>query len=349
MNQNTEKLVQLLRSNRRMDGSILAAYCRVTSKYGDNDDAAALFRVFAEQPSDYRRTMLLDPIMRCGDLALAEEIGYFCFEHGMLKEDMPSELLHVLGYMGYEKYTGYMVDCIGANDYDLSQNACLGLLHLPCESYQEQLEKELEKVYGQALFPEFLPALSFKFADEQIIPRLLAWGEQASTDCNAGLVFGISMFGEAQKDQIKRILMNPHWEMYSTGTGSHWWGYMSMQTVGLTFGELVADFKGRSENAGMDKQTMEYELEVLHDLLELKLADDPHPARFSPLNPESVTDLYQKVFQWSSEHNDDSVPGRISSCLGYKHPLLYKYMHLRFKMELGMRQELELQALTKHG
>lgn len=67
----------------------------------------------------------------------------------------------------------------------------------------------MEKVYGQPLFPEFLPALSFTFADEQIVPRLLAWGERASTDCNAGLILGISMFGSTQKKQIKSIVMDP--------------------------------------------------------------------------------------------------------------------------------------------
>lgn len=94
---NTEKLIQRLRSDPRIDASIIAAHCRITSIYGDKEDAAALFRTFAEQPSDYRRTLLLDPVMRCGDLALAEEIDRFCFEKGQLKEGLPSEVLHVLG------------------------------------------------------------------------------------------------------------------------------------------------------------------------------------------------------------------------------------------------------------
>ncbi|MBE1443047.1 hypothetical protein [Paenibacillus sp. OAS669] len=347
---NTEKLIQLLRSGQKIDATVLESYCRITAKYGDREDAAALFQMFAEHPSDYRYVMLLDPVMRCGDFAMAEEIDRFCFEHGQLKEEMPGDILHVMGYMGYEKYIDYMVDCIGANDWHLCTNACLGLLHLPCESHRERLESELEKVYGQPLFPELLPALSFKFANEQIVPRLVAWGERASTDCNAGLVLGISMFGSTQKKQVKSILMEPFWEMYSIGTGSHWWGYMSMQMVELTFSELIADIKARIpvdlEHADHipDKQTIEHWLHVLHDLLELKLADVPHPVRFSPHNQESVIGLFQELFQWGNEHKDDTFKGRISTFLGYDHPLMEKYMQLRARMGMGMKQELELQV-----
>ncbi|NMF00207.1 hypothetical protein [Aneurinibacillus aneurinilyticus] len=355
MIQITEKLVQLLRSNPRIDASILTSYCRIISMYGDKEDAAALFRIFTEQPSDYRRALLLAPVMRCGDLALAEEIDRFCFEQGRLKEGIPSEVLHVLGYMGYEKYIDYMVDCICTNDWYLSKDACLGLLHLPCESHREKLENELEKVYGQPLFPEFLPALSFKFANAQIIPRLLAWGEQASTDCNAGLILGISMFGHTQKEQIKYILLEPFWEMYSIGTGSHWWGYMSMQMVELTFSELISALKDQTpvvqEHAECipDKRTLEHRFHVLHDLLELKLIDDPNPVRFAPLNQESVIELYKELFQWSNEHKDDSVTGRINTYFEYDHPLMEKYMQLRIRMEMGIKQELELQAWASSG
>ncbi|WP_079911820.1 hypothetical protein [Paenibacillus sp. 32352] len=352
---NTEKLIQLLRSGQKIDATVLESYCRITAKYGNREDAAALFHMFTEHPSDYRYALLLDPVMRCGDFAMAEEIARFCFEHGQLKEEMPGDILHVMGYMGYEKYIDYMVDCIGTNDWHLCTNACLGLLHLPCESHRERLESELEKVYGQPLFPEFLPALSFKFTNEKIVPRLVAWGEQASTDCNAGLVLGISMFGSTQKKQIKSILMEPFWEMYSIGTGSHWWGYMSMQMVELTFSELISDIKARipvvQKHADHipDEQTMEHWLYVLHDLLELKLADVPHPVRFSPHNQESVIDLFQELFQWGNEHTDDTLTGRISTFLGYDHPLMEKYMQLRARMEMGIKQELELQVWASGG
>ncbi|GIP24487.1 hypothetical protein [Paenibacillus sp. J22TS3] len=352
---NTEKLIQLLKSGQKTDASVLASYCRITSKYGDREDAAALFQMFTEHASDYKYTLLLDPVMRCGDLALAEEIDRFCFEQGQLKEGMPDEVLHVMGYMGYEKYIDYMVDCIVADEWHLCTSACLGLLHLPCESHGERLANALDKVYGQPLFPELLPALSFKFANEQIVPRLLAWGEQASTDCNAGLVLGISMFGSTQKNQVKSILMEPFWEMYSSGTGSYWWGYMSMQMAQLTFKELISDIKARmpveQKHADQvpDKRTMEHWLHVLHDLLELKLSDIPHPVRFSPLNQESVIDLFQELFQWSNEHKDDALTGRISTFFGYNHPLMDKYMQLRARMEMGIKQELELQVWASGG
>lgn len=351
----TEKLVQWYQSDLKIDVSIASVYCRIIAQYGGPEDAAALFRLFAGKPSDFAREMLLDPVMRLGDLALAEEIDRLCFEQGRLKEDVPSAVLHALGFMGYEKYIDYMVECVSANDWYLSKDACLGLLHLPCEKHRERLKSELEKIYGQPLFPEFLPALSFKVAGEEIVPRLLAWGERASTDCNGGLVLGISLFGRTQREHVQSILMDPSWEMFSIGTGSHWWGYMAMQSAELTFRELISKLKAqmslaRNEaDSAPDKRTIEDRLKVLHDLLELKLADEPHPVRFSAINQESLIELYQALFQWSGEHKDDSLTGRIGACLGHDHPLIDKYAQLRSAMELGIKRELERQVWTNSG
>lgn len=347
MIQTTEELIQQLKTDPRTDAGILAAYCRIISLYGDEEDAAALFRVFAEDPTDYRRSLLLDPVMRCGGRVLAEEIDSFCFDQGKLRENIPSEILHVLGFMGYEKYVKYMVDCVCADDWDLSKDACLGLIHLPCQSHRERLADEWNKAYGQPLFSEFLPALSFKFSDERIVPDLLAWGQQASTDCNAGLLLGIAMFGRRQKELILRILLDPSWELYSSGTGSHWWAYMSMRLTGLAFAEIISELKertpvGRSAITVPDERMIEHGYHVLHDLLDLKLAGDLHPIKSAPALKERILDLYRHLFQWSTGHEDDSVSGRIGAYLGYGHPLIEKYSSLRMKMEIALQKELEL-------
>ncbi|WP_458476167.1 hypothetical protein [Paenibacillus sp. TH7-28] len=71
--------------------------------------------------------------------------------------------------------------------------------------------------------------------------------------------------------------------MHSIGTGSHWWAYVSMQMVKLSFHELISDIKRAAplehekREWGEDKQLIEHKLLVLHDLLELKLS--------SPLSP----------------------------------------------------------------
>lgn len=348
---NTEKLIREFKNNPRMDGAILASYCRITSLYGDRNDAAALFRLFAEEPSDYKRSLLLDPIMRCGDQELAEDIAYVCFDGKKLKENMPGDILHVLGYMGYDRIMDYMVECITANDWYLSKAACIGLMHLPCECYGEILHDELKRVYGQPLFPEFLPALCFKFTDARMVSRLMEWGEQASSDCNAGLILGIAAFGRSQQAQIKRILMEPKWEMDAIGTGSHWWGYMSMPMSEVTFSQLIADMKASMPLDIHTGETLEAEslivhrLQVLHDLMEVKLSNDLHPLRFAVTNVELLSDLYGQLFQWSNEYEDDSMTGRIQHVLGYGHSLLSQYILLRTKMEMAIHWEMELEAV----
>lgn len=353
MIQTTKELIHRLEADPRTDSAIITAYCRIISVYGDDEDARALFRVFAEDPSDYRRVLLLDPVMRCGGLELAEDIARVTFDQGSLREDMPSDILHVLGYMGYEKYMDYMAACVCEDDWDLSKDACLGLLHLPCQAYRERFESEWNKVAGQPLFPEFLPALSYTFADERIVPKLMSWGKTASTDCNAGLLLGISMFGPSQKERVRQILMDPFWELNSTGTGSHWWAYMCMPMTGLTFAEIIADLKNRTPVGGgtgdhrPDEIWIGHGYHVLHDLIEVKLAGDPHPIKYAPQNTEKMIDLYRDLFQWSSSHEDDSVPGRISAYLGYDHPLIDQYAGLRMKMEMALQKELEMDLMRK--
>ncbi|MBX4148992.1 hypothetical protein [Paenibacillus lautus] len=351
MIRNTEKLIRDFKNNPRMDGTILASYCRITSLYGDRNDAAALFRLFAEEPSDYKRSLLLDPIMRCGDQELAEDIARVCFDGKKLKENMPGDILHVLGYLDHDRMMDYMVASITANDWYLSKAACIGLMHLPCERYAEIFADELERVYGQPLFPEFLPALCFKFTDARMVPRLMEWGEQASTDCNAGLILGIAAFGRSQQAKVRRILMEPKWEMDATGTGSHWWGYMSMQMSEVTFSQLISHMKDRMPLDLHKNETLEGEafivhsLQVLHDLMEVKLSDDLHPLRFAATNNERFSDLYAQLFQWSNEYEDDSMIGRIQHVLGYDHPMVNQYIVLRTRMEMAIRREMELEAL----
>ena len=108
-------------------------------------------------------------------------------------------------------------------------------------------------------------------------------GEQASTDCNAGLILGIAAFGRSQQAKVRRILVEPKWEMDATGTGSHWWGYMSMQMSEVTFSQLISDMLDIMPLDLHKVETLEVEtlivhgLQVLHDLMEVKLSDDLHP------------------------------------------------------------------------
>ncbi|WP_194542346.1 hypothetical protein [Paenibacillus sp. JZ16] len=88
-----------------------------------------------------------------------------------------------------------------------------------------------------------------------------------------------------------------------------------------------------------------HSLQVLHDLMEVKLIDDLHPPRFAATNNERFSDLYAQLFQWSNEYEDDSMIGRIQHVLGYDHPMVNQYIVLRTRMEMAIRREMELEAL----
>ncbi|MEN1984622.1 hypothetical protein [Paenibacillus hubeiensis] len=356
MIQTTSKLLERLKSNTAPDAAIIDAHCKVISNYGDRSDAAALLRVFMERPEDYRYTALLGPVMRCGDRDLAEQLYRFAFEHGRLKPEMPSELLHVLGYMEYPLDTNYLVDCVLEGDWYLSKDACLALLHLSCEEQHHRLEEAVEQVVGQAIFSEFLPALCVKWAPAaDMVPRLVEWGNRASTDCNAGLVLGIALYGPSQKEVLKRLLLEPRWDLCQNGTGSHWWAYMAMPLTGLSVRELIAELRlnepytasdhpasapcaNRSDSAQFSAV---HRYQVLHDLLQFTMEAPDHPLRHAQKLQESMEDLYQQLFAWSTPHEDDSIMGRIGFDLGINHFMIDRYSDLRSKMEMCISLELE--------
>ncbi|GGJ06131.1 hypothetical protein [Paenibacillus hunanensis] len=356
----TKRLIELFRSEVPLDSSIIQSYCDVIASSGDADDAKVLLEWYKKHAEDWQYVPILQVVMRCGDMELAAELYAYSFEQGRLRENAPDGILHILAYMGYPLPSEYIVDCVVSND----QDACLALLHMPYDHHYSRIVELFDQMYGQALFPELLPALCVQWApEEQMVPKLLAWGKQASIDCNGGLVLGIAMYGPAQKDQIKQILWDTDWELYSNGTGGHWWAYMSMPLVELTFAELIQDLKhafGLKDKVDRDdqerivrnggqaadasdpsKRSAEHCFDVLHSLLQLQLEHVPHPLRYVTPNRESMIDLYQQLFAWSTPHVDDSILGVIGNTLGIHHRLMERFYHLRSTMELVVRYEIE--------
>ena len=355
--------MELFHSGHPLDASVIQSYSRVIARYGDREDAAVLLQLYMDHPEDYRYVLLLEVIMRCGDMELAVQLHQYSFEKAKLKDRMPSDVLHVLGYMGYGLSTKYLVDCVISNDWYLSKDASLALLHMPSEDQHERLLERFEQVYGDAIFPELLPALCTKSVPADVmVPKLMVWGEQASVDCNGGLVLGIAMYGTSQKEHIRRILWNPDWELCSNGTGSHWWAYVAMPMVGLAFSELISELKDElgvtqftdkvssiqtSRTEVTSSLTAEHRFQVLHDLLHLKLEFVAHPLRYAPENQESMMDLYQQLFSWSTQHGDDSIIGVIIHTLGMDHVLVERYNQLRSRMELSVSHEIEMDAVRE--
>ncbi|WP_068505691.1 hypothetical protein [Paenibacillus kribbensis] len=338
----TTRLVEMLGSGKKLDASIISAYTDVVAQYGTSEDAWELYRLFVDDPYHYIRGLLLQPIMRCGDDALAQDMYERYVRNQTSPEHIPDGVLHVLGYLGYAEATADLVAWVNGQYGVASVDACMGLVHLPCESYREQLAAELEKAVDQSLFNEFLPLLSFKCTQADIVPRLVHWGEQhASVDCNAGIIAGIALFGEGQKDTIQSILWNPLWEAHGTATGSCVWSYLAMQHVGLTFRELIRDLQSCNvSKVGM--QALEYRLDVLYEMLELKLGYTARPIRFARSNEESFGQLYSDLFSWSTEHRDDSMMGWMTEQLGYRHRMLDQYHELRKRVEMKIVHEIEL-------
>ncbi|MGG4342219.1 hypothetical protein [Paenibacillus lautus] len=83
-----------------------------------------------------------------------------------------------------------------------------------------------------------------------------------------------------------------------------------------------------------------HRLQVLHDLMQVKLSDNLQPLCFAVTNKELFSDLYTQLFQWSNEYKDDSMTGRIQHVLGYDHPLLNQYILLRTRMEMAIHREM---------
>ncbi|URJ47724.1 hypothetical protein MF628_002424 [Paenibacillus polymyxa] len=343
----TARLIDMFGSGKKLDAIIISAYTDVVARYGTVEDAWELYRLFVEDPHHYIRGLLLQPIMRCGDVTLAQDMYGRYVQNQASPEYIPDGVLYVLGYLGYVEAAADLVALVNGPYGAVSVDACLGLVHLPCEPYREQLAAELEKALDQNLFNEFLPLLSFKCTTEDMIPRLIHWGEQrASVDCNAGIIAGIALFGEGQKDTIRSILWNPFWEAHGTATGSCVWSYFAMQHVGLTFRELVQDIKSYDASKE-DVQVLEYRLDVLYEMLELKLSYTARPIRFARSNEESFGQLYRDLFSWSNEHHDDSIIGWMNEQLGVEHRLLERYYELRKRVEIKMVHEIELEHVRK--
>ncbi|OMF39823.1 MULTISPECIES: hypothetical protein [Paenibacillus] len=343
----TARLIDMFGSGKKLDASIISAYTDVVARYGTMEDAWELYRLFVEDPHHYIRGLLLQPIMRCGDVTLAQDMYERYVQNQASPEHIPDGVLYALGYLGYVEAAADLVALVNGPYGAVSVDACLGLVQLPCEPYRGQLAAELEKALDQNLFNEFLPLLSFKCTAEDMIPRLVHWGEQhASVDCNAGIIAGIALFGEGQKDTIRSILWNPFWEAHGTATGSCVWSYFAMQHVGLTFRELVQDIKSHDASKE-DVQVLEYRLDVLYEMLELKLSYTARPIRFARSNEESFGQLYSDLFSWSNEHHDDSIIGWMNEQLGVEHRLLERYYELRKRVEIKMVHEIELEHVQK--
>ncbi|MGV7117450.1 hypothetical protein [Paenibacillus kyungheensis] len=221
--------------------------------------------------------------------------------------------------------------------------ACLGLVHLSVEKYQQELKDRLEQLINQPLFDEFLPILSFRLYDDAFAERLYEWGDQyASIDSNAGLILGIALYGQKQKEKIKNIIWSSNWQAHDMGTGTGIWTYQAMGYVSLTFEELISDMKQFLVEIESDRE-LEYRLDVLYFLLTCKLNYFFKNIKFANSNHEKIESLYTLFYSSSNEDIDDSIFKSIKKRFNRdeQFSIIESYERLKLQMEMYIHFEVE--------
>ncbi|MEU4172107.1 hypothetical protein AB0F46_35150 [Streptomyces sp. NPDC026665] len=270
-------------------------------RHGGPADAEALLPLFVSAPAAHEA--LLPVLARHGDRRLAERLLEATVEGGRLREDVPSGVLHAVGRLGYTPATSLLWEHVDGL-YEVSKDACLGLLHLPCEELRDAIAEALEKHEGSALLPEFLPVLAPKTEDPAWLERLVAWGEShASVDCNGGLILGISLHGDRARAAFTRLVWDDRWEACGSGTGSALWTYAGTRVLGLGLPQLYADLRARMRG-GADLDGQWDALRSFVTLLRLRCADVWTGVAAAEARPESCDTLYGLLFTPTSGDGD---------------------------------------------
>ncbi|HEX6358342.1 hypothetical protein [Actinophytocola sp.] len=320
-----------------------SAVVDVVMRYGSRSDAQALLPAFLEDPEAGHR--LVPVFARHGDVSMAERLLAACVLNGRLREGMPPEVLHAIGFLGYEPAERMLWDHVEGLHYE-AMNACLGLLHLSCSGLLADIGEALRRHFGAALFPEFLPVLAIKTGDPSWLGKLVEWGEgAASTDCNGGLILGIALHGDRARAEFFRLLWSPRWDAHDGGTASDRWAYAGTRVLGLTMPELYTDMVARlkSDIGTYDKWQCLATFAALLDYWVgrpwLGLNSAPEPTE----NCDALCDL---LFESSTPDRDDSLIGLASDVLDEDDYVLDRLRELEGALDTRASYELEIRTLV---
>ncbi|MFC3159403.1 hypothetical protein SAMN05443633_103319 [Chryseobacterium arachidis] len=296
----TSELIEYLKlDHSERESTVIFSLVYSILQCGGKTDADEILKQCLIDPFDFHYTYLLPVFKAFGDLSLAEKLFKSSIRQNKLMEDTNYEILEVLGHLKYEPVKPILADYTFGNqeknDYYLSRSAILGLLHFDCTEYQKEIETEIEKCYGQGLFPEFIPALVCKLKDRTLIlEKLYELGSEfASTDCNAGIILSFSLCGEEGREYFKKVLFDRDWETSSTGTGTVHFAYQGLKNLDITFKELYQEIKTVS-----DKEELKYYLDVFFALLRIKVND------IAVHKKESFAEIYTTLFKWNQENDN---------------------------------------------
>ncbi|MEY2241913.1 hypothetical protein AB8A21_02970 [Streptomyces sp. BF23-18] len=309
-------------------------------RHGGSADAETLLPLFLSAPAAHEA--LVPVFARHGDRRLAARLLEATVVGGRLREDVPSGVLHAVGRLGHTSATSLLWEHVDGS-YDVSKDACLGLLHLPCEELRGAIAESLEKYEGAALFPEFLPVLAPKTDDPAWLERLVAWGENhASVDCNGGLILGISLHGGRARAAFTRLLWDVRWEACGSGTGSALWTYAGTRVLGLDLPQLYADLRARLR-ACADPEVRGDVLRSFITLLQLRCAHAWTGVGADEAQPESCDALYSVLFTPAPD-DGDTLTELADRVFGSDDPLSDEVHHLEAALRAAAAHEWALRA-----
>ncbi|MFI0960632.1 hypothetical protein ACH4S8_04300 [Streptomyces sp. NPDC021080] len=314
-------------------------------RHGGSADAEALLPLFLSAPAAHEA--LVPVLARHGDRRLAARLLEATVDGGRLREGVPSGVLHAVGRLGYAPATPLLWEHVDGL-YDVAKDACLGLLHLPCDDLRDAIAEALEKHEGAALFPEFLPVLAPKTKDPAWLDRLVAWGENhASVDCNGGLILGVSLHGDRARTAFTRLLWDDRWEACGSGTGSALWTYAGTRVLGLGLPELYADLRARLRTCA-DPDVLRGALRSFITLLRLRCANVWTGVEAAEAHPESYDTLYSVLFAATPADNSDTLTeldDLTDHIFGSDDPLSAEVRHLETALRTAAAHEWALRAV----
>lgn len=298
----TELIAYLKIAKAERDVEIMLSLINATIKCGNKKDLDAILFQYLNDPFDFHYSYLFPIFKKWGDEKVAAQIFKVVISNNRLLDANNPEVLALLGYLKYTPVKQVLVDYIfespEESDYYISKYAILGLLHFDCTEYQEKIKTAIENCYEKNLFPEFIPALVSKIENNStLLQNLYNLGcEFASTDCNAGIVYGFSLCGNAGRKYFRKVLFDPGWETDSTGTGTLHFAYKGLKKLGITFKELYHEIKTPEM-----KENLQYNFGVFIALLTRRIDD------IDTDQLESFADLHTFLFKWKNNDESDNL------------------------------------------
>jgi hypothetical protein len=255
-----------------------AGLLEVVARLGTRADVEALLAAFLADPEG--RPELVMPLTRMGNEDTARAIRERCLAGGRLLPGMPGQVLRCIGWHGlpgaeeilwpYARYDDNLppdpgVEPIPDAPWDASEEATLGLLHLPCTGIRDAIRAAVAACLGRNLFPEWVVALACKTGDRELLDALYEHGATtASTSNNSGLIVGVAMFDRSE-GRLWEMLADPAWEIGVSGSNTSA-AYTALRRHGLGVVDVYADLVGRLASGRGDAR---YGFVVLSVLLEL--------------------------------------------------------------------------------